>query len=1182
MLMVAILVDAPVLSQGVAARVETVDESVPGAVRVSLSSSGDAESIDTRVGAHSIAFDPGSGDLTVEYGGAVWSGRVRALDRFGRTAAPGLEIAWSVTEGESLYGLGERFDAFDLNGRLVNMWIVDEPGQGDGDATYFVTPVLYSSEGYGFFAEDNPEGVFDLNSSGDGWHRYQRVGEAASIVIAFGDSVPSLVRDRTTLIGGLTPVPDWAYEPWISKNSYETQEEAEAAMGGMRERGLPFGVIVLEAWKGPSETGEFNRFSTERWHNVEGFFDWCVREDVKVVLWQVPILHPSSPWFEEAAKKGYLVRDPKGEVSLREEWLAGFGNIDFYKPEAVRFYKDMLRPVVRLGVSGFKADDGEAIKPDDVLGDGITGVFAHNEWSTLYNRATFDVLQEEGFDGMIWARSGSLGIEKSPALWAGDQFAEWPQLQRLIIAGLSSSLSGMPFWSHDIGGYVGTCSPELYIRWLQFGALSPFMQFHGIEPREPWHFGDQAVDAYRLLANLRMNIVPALIDIGLEASATGIPIMRPMFFETGEHDGVVDQYMLGDSMLVAPVMDEGAFGRVVRFPAGRWLHAFVPMAFDGPGSFEVPIGMVDAPLFFREGAEIRLAVNEGEQIGKWVRGTSPRDVVLSPEELWDSPAVLSNLSAPQRGNPLKRVTTIECSLSRAEIDEIVVQWWFEDAPHRVERVAVREVADGRASFDIPAPSATGGAGRVQRYTITHKDHMDTPLAQAAIDWRDLVRVEIKDPFLNVVTEGETRVRGTFFNRTSVPLSIDVTLEALCSSTDGWPRSQRLDLSPSERVGVTWTVDIPHGSGTVGDERLSMVALLDDRELDRDQAALIRSPVWLVAGPFQAESKIEAFSAIAPAEWVFDAAAVFESDDGAAVRWERVDSRAVSAMNGLDFNRMFGLCENTFVYAMTLIESDREQDVQLRLGTDDTIAVWVNDELLVSEVHERGIAPDQNTINARFVAGVNRVMVKVAQGRGGWGMVFRVTASDGSPAVGLSDAVPGAGFDPRRVWSGENARRVLSLTWSLHEPLTLDSSTVRDIERLIERGTFGGDTDTVRKWHARDVSGVGLIDLNALLGASRASVTFALSEFKLEHPTEIEVRAGSDDGLVVWINRERVIDADRPRAFTANEDVARLRLEAGQHTIVARVSQGTGQWGFDLRLWDVSTLPHRPIGSPRRR
>ncbi len=1104
---------------------------------------------------------------------------------FGRAQVPGLEIVWEARPDEAIYGLGERFDALNVAGRRVEMWIEDRPGQGDGSASYFVTPILFSTAGYGFFADDNPEGVFDLNSTGDGRNRYQRAGRNASFVLTFGEDVPSMIRDRTAMIGGLEPAPAWAYAPWISRNSYETQAEAEAAIDGMRSRGLPFGVIVLEAWKGHSKSGDFNRFSTERWPDARGFLERCRREGVKVILWQVPILHPSSPWFTQAKDKGYLVRDPAGEVSLREEWMAGYGNIDFFNPDAVAFWKDMLRPVVRLGVAGFKADDGEAIKPTDRLGDGVPGWQAHNQYSALYNNATYELFKEEGVDGMIWARSGSLGIESAPALWAGDQGASWDQMQRIVTAGLSSSVSGMPYWGHDIGGYYGTCSPELYMRWLQLGALSPFMQFHGIEPREPWHFGDRAVDAYRLLANLRMNLRPMLIELGAEAAETGMPIMRPMFFATGQHDGetLANQFMLGEDLLVTPVIEEGAAGRVVRFPPGRWLHALSPMAFEGPGEFSVPIGLVDAPLFIRQGATLRLELAPGQRLGHWKQGEPTTTREATPRALWGKAPVLSDLRAPLRGDPLGDEVVIDFKLHQEQGEDLHARWWFEDAPGQVFAAPVAVTPEGVGRVDLAPPTVADAAGRRQVYELRDAADPDSKtLVRGEVDWNDLVRVTLDNPYLDVVTEGETVIRGRAVNRSAVTCEVELKLvlpEGVAASSS----TQTLRLDPGREAGFSWVLRVGDARGMVGDSRVVVEARIGDAVLDRADAALIRSPRWLLAGPFPAGSKGQSFGATTAAEWAFGPEARFPTARG-AVRWEALDPEAVAEMNGMDFNRIFGERENAFVYATAVIHSDREQPVQLRVGSDDTLSLWVNGDMLIAEEYDRPALPDQDIIDAVFKEGENRVLIKVAQGVGGWGLVARITAPDGGPASGLTDALTdAAAYRQDRPGQGVRVDAGPPLAWQYLGPIVYDPKTdIRGIPAL-EQAIVGGKPIPQRvgglTWRELRPGDRGVWTDLKTVSEDDHVVVYCMARFTLDKPTEVELRCGSDDGLVLWVDGRRVIDSEVFRAFQPGQDAARVKLDEGPHQIIARISQGQGDWGFDVQLWDRSRTPPVPLGAP---
>ena len=547
-----------------------------------------------------VDISPGGTDSVIRAGS--WTGEVRPLDAYGRAKVPGIEISWPAAS-EEIYGLGQRFNSLNQAGRKCEMWIRDEPGQSGGTASYFCTPVLFSTRGYALFAADNPEGDFDLNSSHQGTNRYRRAGQTATFYIAVGGSLKELLAARARIQGPFRGIPDWAWGPWISRNSYENQGEAEAAIRGSLERGIPVAAIVQEAWKGTSENGNFNNFSTERWPRLSEYFKLCADNNIRTILWQVPVIHPSSPEYADGVKAGYFVKAPDGSVRARRHWLADFANVDFTNPGAVAWWKDLLRQAVRQGVSGFKVDDGEDIEPEDVFSDGRRGWQLHNEYSVLYARAVASLFKEEKVSSILWVRSSSLGGERTPALWAGDQYANWEQLRSLVPAGLSAGISGAPFWGHDIGGYIGTPSPELYIRWAQFGAFCPLMQYHGQTAREPWNFGKEAEDAYKTLANLRMKLKPTLIALGNEATKTGLPIMRPMILEFPDDPrflGEDSQYMLGPDHLVAPILQEGAMRRVVKFPKGTWVHLLDKRTFKGPVDADVEIGLKSVPVFVRK------------------------------------------------------------------------------------------------------------------------------------------------------------------------------------------------------------------------------------------------------------------------------------------------------------------------------------------------------------------------------------------------------------------------------------------------------------------------------------------------------------------------------------------------------------------------------------------------------
>ena len=257
-----------------------------------------------------------------------------------------------------------------------------------------------------------------------------------------------------------------------------------------------------------------------------------------------------------------------------------------------------------MGVDVFKTDFGEDVPADAVFANGMTGAEIHNLYPLLYNRAVFEVTQEVKGDGLVWSRSGYAGSQRYPTCWSGDPACTWDSLAFTIRGGLSLGLSGVPFWSNDIGGYRGRPSEALYIRWAQFGLLCSHARCHGESQREPWFYGDRATEIFRRYARLRYQLFPYLYACAHEAARTGLPVLRamPLAFPADINGYDKDlQYMLGPWLLVAPVYDESD-RRSVYLPAGRWTDFWTGQTFDGPTTLTIHAPLDTLPVFVRGGA----------------------------------------------------------------------------------------------------------------------------------------------------------------------------------------------------------------------------------------------------------------------------------------------------------------------------------------------------------------------------------------------------------------------------------------------------------------------------------------------------------------------------------------------------------------------------------------------------
>ena len=244
--------------------------------------------------------------------------------------------------------------------------------------------------------------------------------------------------------------------------------------------------------------------------------------------------------------------------------------------------------------------------PEDAYAsNGDSGAKYHNALPLIYNLICFQAAKDHFGRGLVWSRSGWAGSQRAPVQWGGDPQASWNGLAGSIIGGLSWGLTGAPFYSHDIGGfYGGPPDEELYIRWVQAGVLSPFCRFHGIGPREPWYFGDRAEEIVRSWLALRYRLLPYLERQVKEAAISGMPVMRGMplsFPDDRRAWGFESQYMLGDHLLVVPVLQPG--GWVTAYlPSGGWFDYFTGEYFEGGQVLDLKVPLDRLPVFVRQGA----------------------------------------------------------------------------------------------------------------------------------------------------------------------------------------------------------------------------------------------------------------------------------------------------------------------------------------------------------------------------------------------------------------------------------------------------------------------------------------------------------------------------------------------------------------------------------------------------
>ena len=508
--------------------------------------------------------------------------------------------------GECVYGLGERFTSFVKNGQVVEMW------NGDGgtcsELAYKNIPFYMSNKGYGVFVDDTGDTAFEVASENVERVEFAVKGERLRYYVIAGPSPKDVLERYTALTGRPALPPAWSFGLWLSTSFTTNYDEKTASsfIEGMRQRGIPLHVFHFDCfWMKAYRWCDFV-WDADTFPDPEGMLKRYKESGLKISVWINPYIAQNSPLFDEAVKEGYLIKKTDGSVWQTDMWQAGMGIVDFTNPAARAWFREKLRPLLRMGVDCFKTDFGERIPVRDVrYFDGSDPMRMHNYYTHLYNEAVFSLIEEVRGKGnaVVFARSATAGGQCFPVHWGGDNSATYVSMAETLRAGLSLAACGFGFWSHDISGFESTAPAHVYKRWCQFGLLSSHSRLHGSSSyRVPWLFDEEACVVLKKFAELKCTLMPYLYRMAVIAHEQGTPMLRPMFMEFPDDpacDTLDRQYMLGDSLLVAPVFAES--GEVTYYlPEGQWTHLLDGRRVQGGRWMRETYDFMSLPLWVRE------------------------------------------------------------------------------------------------------------------------------------------------------------------------------------------------------------------------------------------------------------------------------------------------------------------------------------------------------------------------------------------------------------------------------------------------------------------------------------------------------------------------------------------------------------------------------------------------------
>ncbi|MGG0823327.1 alpha-xylosidase [Paenibacillus turicensis] len=519
-----------------------------------------------------------------------------------------------LSVGELVYGLGERFTALIKNGQMVDIWNKD--GGTSSEQAYKNIPFYLTNKGYGILVNDPGAVSFEVASEKVKKVQFSVPGESLEYFVIDGPDPKGVLEKYTELTGKPALPPAWSFGLWLTTSFTTNYDEAtvNSFVDGMAERDLPLHVFHFDCfWMKGFHWTDF-KWDEDVFPDPVGMISRLKEKGLKVCLWINPYIAQRSVLFEEGKAKGYLVKKPNGDVYQVDLWQPAMALVDFTNPDACEWFAGYLRELVDTGVDSFKTDFGERIPTDVVYYDGSDPVKMHNYYTYLYNKVVFEVLEQKigKNEATLFARSATVGGQKFPVHWGGDCYADYESMAESLRGGLSLGMSGFGFWSHDIGGFENTAPSHVFKRWLAFGLLSSHSRLHGSSSyRVPWAYDEEAVNVTRFFTKLKCSLMPYLYDIAVEASQKGVPTMRSMLLEFPQDPAaeVLDrQYMLGDSILVAPVFSEQ--GDVSYFlPEGKWTHLLTGEAVAGGKWRKENYDFMSLPLFVRENSILAVGNN---------------------------------------------------------------------------------------------------------------------------------------------------------------------------------------------------------------------------------------------------------------------------------------------------------------------------------------------------------------------------------------------------------------------------------------------------------------------------------------------------------------------------------------------------------------------------------------------
>ena len=534
-----------------------------------------------------------------------------------------------VNDCLAYYGLGEKGGDLNKKGCYTENFNTDDPETDDDSITYYKTIPFYvalkEEATYGIFFDNSFRSYFDMGKEMGDRIFFGAIGGQIQYYFIPGENIKEVVKNYTALTGRMEMPPLWSLGYQQCRFSYFSQEEVRELVKTFEEKDIPLDVVYLDI--DYMDGFRVMTFKTPNFDDAAGLISDLKEKGIRTITIIDPGVKVDEEYdvFKRGKEGNHFTKKLDGEMFIGAVWPGDSAFPDFSNKDCREWWKSELKKFIsEHGMDGIWNDMNEPCvfnndhktMLETCLHNSDNGVIEHKEF---HNRYGFEMsrcskeAQEElhpNERGFSMTRATYAGGQRYSSVWTGDNMSLWSQMRMSISMNANLGISGFSFVGNDVSGFGLDSSEELFIRWMEMGPFIPIFRNHSnmyTRRQEPWAFGPRAEKIAKKSIELRYELLPYIYDLYYISHKEGLPIFRPMIMEYEKDMNLLnmrEQFMLGENMIVAPVLYEGERSKTVYLPKGSWFNYFTMEKLKGGKWYKIPCELDEILVFVKEGAII--------------------------------------------------------------------------------------------------------------------------------------------------------------------------------------------------------------------------------------------------------------------------------------------------------------------------------------------------------------------------------------------------------------------------------------------------------------------------------------------------------------------------------------------------------------------------------------------------